>query len=535
MEVLSRLRNLFADGRFDANLIAVYGIIVVTVIASLVLRRLLVNGHSRLAEWTSHHWLHAVGQEASRHARTVLFWTTVAALVLTTAGGLVYHLAGRDVRSDATAATGAIETKDWIALALVLGELVGLVVVARAGVWLVRRLGPSLEARLPEWLGRPANQEHVRHWFALLDRYAVAAVRLGAVWGAGQVVGLGEFADYTVGFVLQLVSILVVARWLTLGCKVVTQAAQEAGERHLGQGHLRRYWERISRLVPFGERCFEAAVYVSAASLCVRLLHFITVVADFGPRVVECIGILFGSRVLIELLQVLLHEAFGLYDEHGHLDQKGRTLVPLVQSICQYVIYFGSAVIMLGVLGFDTKPILAGAGIIGLAVGLGAQNLVTDLVSGFFILFEGQFLVGDYVTVADASGTVEAVGIRLTQIRDAQGKLYLIPNGQIKGVVNYSKGYINAVVDLKVPAGADLEGVFRAMSEAGRRLRHLHPDVLADTEVHGLIDLGAADMTVRAVTKVQPGTHVTMQNEYRRLLKEVFDQNSGTAKTLLAA
>ncbi|HZT83056.1 MAG TPA: mechanosensitive ion channel family protein, partial [Gemmataceae bacterium] len=304
----------------------------------------------------------------------------------------------------------------------------------------------------------------------------------------------------------------------------------DLGTRYLGRGRPQRYWERVVRLFPFGERCFEAAVYILTASRAVGELHFIAVVADFGPRLVECIAIFFGTRVLIELSHVLLHEAFGLFDPEAEQNQKGRTLVPLMHSVCQYVLYFGSAVVMLGVLGVDTRPILAGAGILGLAVGLGAQSLVTDVVSGFFILFENQYLVGDYVKIGDATGVVEAVGIRVTQVRDGQGKLHLIPNGQIKGVVNYSKGFVNAVVDVRLPAGGDLEGLFRAMAEAGRRLRQARREVLADTEVHGLVDLGASDMTVRAVTKVQPGTHETMANEYRRLLKQALDEASRPAR-----
>ena len=101
--------------------------------------------------------------------------------------------------------------------------------------------------------------------------------------------------------------------------------------------------------------------------------------------------------------------------------------------------------------------------------------MVTDMVSGFFILFESQYLVGDVVELGDAGGTVEEVGIRVTHIRDDQGKLHIIPNGQIKTVVSFSKGYVNAVVDLKVSTNADLENIFHAMTEAGARLRELAP------------------------------------------------------------
>src|SRR5262249_61341210 len=129
--------------------------------------------------------------------------------------------------------------------------------------------------------------------------------------------------------------------------------------------------------------------------------------------------------------------------EAGH-NQKGRTLVPLLHSAGQYVLYFGAAMAMLKALGLGewADRIMAGAGILGLAVGLGAQSLVADVVSGFFILFEGQYLVGDYVQIGDAVGTVEELGIRSTQVRDGHGKLHIIPNGQIKQEVNHSKVFL---------------------------------------------------------------------------------------------
>src|SRR5262249_48541566 len=159
------------------------------------------------------------------------------------------------------------------------------------------------------------------------------------------------------------------------------------------------------------------------AAMVVKRLRFIAFVADYGDMIVQCIGIFFVTRVLIELSHVLLFEAFGLHEEETAANQKGRTLVPLLQSICKYVLYFGCGVAMWKALGQETTTIMAGAGIVGLAVGLGAQSLVTDVVSGFFILFENQYLVGDYVQIGHATGVVEAVGIRVTEVRDLQGKV----------------------------------------------------------------------------------------------------------------
>jgi small conductance mechanosensitive channel len=277
------------------------------------------------------------------------------------------------------------------------------------------------------------------------------------------------------------------------------------------------------------------AVYISAAVLSVHELHFISFVADYGEKIVKCIGIFFGTRVVIEVLQVLLNEMFGLYREDNRTSQQARTLVPLLHSVCQYSLYVGGAVWMLQVLGFPAEPILAGAGIIGLAVGLGAQSLVTDVVSGLFILFENQFLVGDYVEIGSARGIVEAVEVRHTQIRDDHGRLHIIPNGQIKQVVNLSKGFILAIVDVDIPSGVDLEAYLRTMAEAGKLLRKSRPEVLADTVIQGLVGLTLSNTTVRATTKVKPGTHQQMENEYRRILKGLLDQMNGETPERRAA
>ncbi|HYT95072.1 MAG TPA: mechanosensitive ion channel family protein [Gemmataceae bacterium] len=532
---LSFLSELFRDHRFTANLIAVAVVTAALLSLAALLRLVVAHGSNRLRRWTSLAKLEALGKEATRHGHTVLFWLTVASVALTAVVGVLYHCLDGDVRRDVGAWYRRRTPDDVLHAGLACGAVLVVVMFAWAVLRLLRRLLPAAEAYVVAWAGRNHNEATLRRWFKLFENYAFAAVRLATVWAVGRIVGLGRLADVTVGFVLCVLSILAVARLLTLACRGLSHLAADYGNRHLARTSFRRYWERITRMFPFGERCFDAAVYLSAASLCVRELAFIAVVADFGPRIVECIGIFFCSRVIIELLHVLLQEAFGMYAEDGGLDQKGRTLVPLLHSICQYAIYFGSVVLMLGQLGVDTRPLLAGAGILGLAVGLGAQSLVTDVVSGFFILFENQFLVGDYVKIGDAAGTVEEVGMRVTKIRDGQGKLHIIPNGQIKGVVSYSAGYVNAVVDYPLPSGSDLESVFRSMREAGERLRLEREEVLAETEIHGIVDLKSSEMTVRAVTRVKPGAHGIIQNEYRRLLKQVLDEERAAQAPRLAA
>ena len=533
MSFFTKIGAYLSDDRLLFNLIAIHALLGATLVVSIILRRLLVHGSKHVVHMTGLSWLHGVSDEASKRIRPVLFWLTLGVMATIVLGGLGYHYFQNDIRQDIKAWYANLTWAEARSMFLATVELVFLGI----GSWFVarqvRRLLPWLHEQIGHWFGK-SKEDSIR-WFGILERYAITLLVLGFFWCAGHIVGLGAAADRYIGLLVHILTILAVAHLLTLSCRALSHGLATLGERHLGNGQYRRYWERVTRLFPFGERCFEAAVYVSAASLCFRELQFILFIANFGPRIVECIGIFFGTRVLIELLQVLLNEAFHMNEEDRAMDQKGQTLVPLLQSIGQYVLYFGSGVMMLSVLGGPTSPILAGAGILGLAGAFGAQSLVTDVVSGFFILFENWYLVGDIVQIGDAVGRVEAVSIRHTQLRDEQGKLFIIPNGQIKTVTNFSKGYVNAVVDIKVPTSTSLEQIMAHMTEAGRRLRLSRPEVLADTVVKGLIELTPADMTIRSVTRVQPGTHLAMQQEYRRLLKAVIDEAQRPQTPALAA
>jgi small-conductance mechanosensitive channel len=554
MNHLNGLVNaLLANERLLANLIAVHVVLGGLLVLSLILRKAFKHGINRCICWTEMHWLHGVHKHCHRGLRHVLFWFTCGLMVVAGIATVVYHFFGRDIRADLADWYGRVTTAHLFAVGITVGKLAIAALVFGVTFYLVRRLLARFEAHLHEHVlprlpapstlvpvdGAPQNHHHnykktVRELFVTLERYLLASILLGGVWAAGWLADLAR-VDHVAGLLFRIVTILTASRLLTLSCRTISCVTAGLGDRHLGKSKLQRYWERVQRLFPFGERCFEAAVYISAASMCVRELEFIAFVGSYGHKIVKCIGVFFCTRVLIELLYVFINEAFGLYDEERPIDQKGLTLVPLLQSFSQYALYFGSGLFMLRAFEVDTTPILAGAGILGLAGGLGAQSLVTDVVSGFFILFENWYLVGDVVQIGDSVGRVEAVSIRHTQVRDEQGRLYIIPNGQIKTVTNFSKGYVNAVVDIKVPTSTNLAQVMEDMAEAGRRLRVHRTEVLAETVVKGLIDLSPSDMVIRAVTKVQPGTHLLVQQEYRRLLKEVFDQAQAGGTRALAA
>ena len=179
---------------------------------------------------------------------------------------------------------------------------------------------------------------------------------------------------------------------------------------------------------------------------------------------------------------------------------------------------------MLRAVDINPLPILAGAGILGVVVGMGAQPLVNDILAGFFILFESLFLKGDYIETESARGIVEAIHIRTTRVRDPNGQLHILRNGQINSVVNYSKEYTFAVVEVGVAYDSDLDHVFRVFEETGRQLKEKNLNVLEPLKVQGIKEFGESELLIRTTTKVRPGCHFRVAFELREMIKKAFDQ-----------
>lgn len=540
MEWSSKIATFLGDDRLLANLIAVHVGLALILCVSYLVRRLVFRFGERLFGSLGASWMRGVSEEASDAARNLIYWVTMLAMAACIVAAVLYHIAARDVRADGLALWNRhVTPEDAMILAVAAGKLLGVALGAWALCGLVHRLRHRLETAahgvkpLADAADEPVDDvatdeptpvSQLTRWFNILERFGIVLVVLGAVWLAARIAH-AQPLEAGVRFLMPLVAILLVARLLTLAAHAVNRGLSSFGDNHLSRPGARVYWERAKRMAPFGEKCFEAVVYVWAAAAILRQIGLhLPRVELYSDRGIACIGIFFLTRVVIELLHVLVGEAFGGGSSARPIDQKAQTLVPLLQSVIQYVLYFGSGVVMLEVLDGPTNTILAGAGLLGLAVGLGAQSLVSDVVSGFFILFEGQYLVGDIVHIGDAMGRVEVVTIRHTQIRDEQGKLSIIPNGQIKSVTNFSKGWVNAVVDIKAATSESLDALMRDMAEAGRRLKSARREVLADTVITGLIDLTPGEMTVRAVTRVAPGSHLAIECEYRKLLKDVMDR-----------
>jgi small conductance mechanosensitive channel len=181
---------------------------------------------------------------------------------------------------------------------------------------------------------------------------------------------------------------------------------------------------------------------------------------------------------------------------------------------------------ILSELGLDLKPILAGAGIAGLAVGFGAQTLVKDLIHGFFILLENQFRVSDVIRTAGVEGAVEAINLRTTVLRDNEGRVHVIPNGSIDVVTNLTRRGTRAVLDVAVAYGEDIDRCLAVLREVGDEMSRdpaMKSKLVGTFEYPGIERLGDSSIVLRVSVETPPHERVSVLREMRRRIKKAFD------------
>jgi moderate conductance mechanosensitive channel len=207
-------------------------------------------------------------------------------------------------------------------------------------------------------------------------------------------------------------------------------------------------------------------------------------------------------------------------------EQRVKTLVSLVRSIGIVIILVITLFSILGILGHDIRPLLAGAGVVGLAISFGAQSLVRDIITGMFILFENQFGVGDVIRIGATGGVVERMTLRVVVLRDVHGVVHVIPNGEIKQVSNMTRSWSRAVLDVGVAYKEDVDRVMAVMRDVGRELWEdpdWQPLLVEQPTVPGIEGFGDSAVTIRIMAKTLPLKQWDTARELRRRLKNRFD------------
>ncbi len=265
---------------------------------------------------------------------------------------------------------------------------------------------------------------------------------------------------------------------------------------------------------------------------------FITRIMAVGVNAVQGIVriavIVAVAYVIVKLLRAGLSQLEAVLIRstgHGEIDpgavaKRIKTLSSVLWTISSGLLWFVVVLITLSQIGVNIGPILAGAGVVGLAVGFGAQHLVRDLVSGFFLLLENQIRVGDIAIVNGTGGVVEAVTFRTVALRDQAGVVHVFPNGSIATLANATMDWSAYVIDVTVSYNEDTDRVvdiMRRVADDMRKQSEYARAMIEPIEVYGVDNSTEVAVTIKARFKTQPAQQYTIGREYRRRLKKAFD------------
>lgn len=205
-------------------------------------------------------------------------------------------------------------------------------------------------------------------------------------------------------------------------------------------------------------------------------------------------------------------------------DSRRDTLTAILKKIVKYVLYFIGVVISLELFDINTTSIIATAGVGGLAIGFGAQSLVKDIITGFFILLEDQYTVGDYIQIDSKDGVVEELGLRVTKIRDFTGELHIIPNSSINVVTNRTRGAMRALVKMSIAYEEDIDNALRVMESVSTEIASSNDNIVEGPIVLGITSMGASDVVITAIAKTKPMEQWPVERIMRKAYKQAFDR-----------
>ncbi len=242
-----------------------------------------------------------------------------------------------------------------------------------------------------------------------------------------------------------------------------------------------------------------------------------------GGVILKILIVVVAASLLLKLVRKLLGR---ILERNNRLADNRRTatMSSLLYSIGKYVVYFIAGMVVLSLLGINIGPVLASAGVLGLAVGFGAQNLVKDTISGFFIIFDNYFSVGDYITTGGVSGFVEEIGLRTTKIRDWGGEVHVFPNGNINLVTNFSQGNLCTYVDIPIGYEHSYGLVLPVIEATCQQLAQDFPCIIEGPKVLGVDKLAADRMLIKLCFTASLDDKFTVERELNRRVKEDLAQ-----------
>jgi len=249
--------------------------------------------------------------------------------------------------------------------------------------------------------------------------------------------------------------------------------------------------------------------------------------AEASVKIIIIIAI---SLIIVKIASFFVHKLRKIIENTSLVNDermklRSKTICGIINSCIIVFISIISIMLILGELGINIAPILAGAGVLGLAVSFGAQNLVKDVITGFFILFEDQYGMGDIIKIDSHAGIVESMNLRTTILRDMSGNVHIIPNGEIKQVVVMTKLWARAVIDIQVFYKQDINKILDIIThEANTLFTEWNDKIIEQPEILGINSIDPNGVTIRVLIKTKPAEQWSVEREIRRRVLERFNQ-----------
>lgn len=247
---------------------------------------------------------------------------------------------------------------------------------------------------------------------------------------------------------------------------------------------------------------------------------------SLGEIGLKIIGILILTGIVIRVGKVMIHNIFKVRIKAPirTSERRENTLMKLLENILTYVVSFMAFLMILSTMNIDVKGLLAGAGIVGLAVGFGAQNLVKDIITGFFIIFEDQFSVGDQVRIGTLEGVVQEIGLRTTKLKSWSGELHIIPNGSIIQVTNFSLHNSKATIDISLANETDIIRAEQFIQEFLETLPEKYEDIVDVPKILGVQTLSPTVVVLSVAVETKPMRQIPVSRMIKKDLKLWLDQ-----------
>ncbi|MGD9605134.1 MAG: mechanosensitive ion channel family protein [Bacilli bacterium] len=244
---------------------------------------------------------------------------------------------------------------------------------------------------------------------------------------------------------------------------------------------------------------------------------------DEATKVITTAVLIAGTIILFIIFGLIVGRFIRKQKEKR---RRAVTLAKMVQSIFRYTVSIIIIIVILDVWGLNVMPVLAGAGILGLAIGFGAQSLIKDLLAGIAIVFENYYDIDDVIEINGFKGKVEEVGLKSTRIVNWKGEVKTIFNGDIKDVINFSKNPSTGIIDVEVDSKESIDHVIALLDEKLIYLKDIFPQILEGPNVIGVVSILRKGFVVRIIVKTTSENHYSVEREVQKLVKELFDENN---------